>query len=94
MPDAWFALGVRENTENSVAAALVARGFEAWHPTHRVTKLTEVPLFPGCVFARMREHDRRAVLTTPGVHSILGGASGAEPVRDESIRSLRILVAA
>ena len=94
----WYALRVKPRHERASAAQLSARGAEVFAPLYvskrrwsdRVKQL-ELPLFPGYLFCRFRTEQRLAVLTTPGVASIVGFGSVPIPVSDEEIESVRAI---
>jgi transcription antitermination factor NusG len=95
----WFALAVRPRHEKAVARALRARQLEEFLPLsheRRVwsdrLKAVEFPLFAGYVFCRFGYPDRLVVLSTPGVNSIVGEASGNAHIRDEEITAIRGIV--
>jgi transcription antitermination factor NusG len=86
----WLALLVEPNHERAVATRLRRKGFEVYLPVRREQrrwsdriKETEVVIFPGYVFGRVRYADRMRVLNLPGVRSFV--CSGREPILvDES----------
>ena len=87
---AWFALAVRAKHERSIARLLESKGYETFVPlytkdTASKRKPTEIPLFPGVVFARFDMNRRLPVLVTPGVTNILG-----DDIPLSEIDSLRI----
>ena len=97
---AWYALRVRSNFEWAVNAVLTGREYEAFLPTYRTlrrwsdrTKEVEAPLFRGYTFCRFDASRRLPILTTPGVVSIIGSASGPIQVDEREIASVRAMVA-
>ena len=56
-------------------------------------KSVDLPLFPGYVFCRFDYEHRQAVLTTPGVSSIIGFDSAPAPVSDAEIERVQAIVA-
>jgi len=69
----WYALRVKSNFERTTIAMLSGKGFETYLPLYRQprrwsdrTTVTELPLFPGYVFARFDVNCRLPILTTPG----------------------------
>lgn len=95
----WFAVRVRPRCEKQVAEAIAAKGFEQFLPLHRERRQwsdrvveAQLPLFPGYVFSRMDVQKRMPILTTPGVVSIVGVGRTPQPVDDEEIGSLQLLV--
>ncbi len=100
--DRWYALTVAPRHEFRVQEGLASLGkVEAFLPTYqdkRVwsdrTKIIEVPLFAGYVFARFDSHAARMhVLRLGGVKSIVGFGSEPLPLPDAEIESVRALVA-
>jgi transcription antitermination factor NusG len=96
----WFALRVRPRREKVVADALRAKGYEEFLPLHEERRrwsdrvaIVEMPLFPGYVFCRFDVQHRLPILTTPGVLLVVGVGRTPQPIDDEEIVSLRILVA-
>lgn len=97
----WLALIVEPNHERTVATRLRKKGFEVYLPVRREQrrwsdriKETEVVIFPGYVFGRVKYADRMRVLNLPGVRSFV--CSGREPILvDESeIAAVRTLTEA
>ena len=99
--DKWYALHTRSNFEKRIVTELSAKGIENFLPCYdevhqwkdRKQKVS-VPLFPGYVFSRLDESSgaRLSVLRTAGVVRILGDSGGIEPVPDEQIEAIRILL--
>ena len=105
MPEAngtscWYAIRTRSRHEKLVRDRLAAQGIEQLLPT--VVRLSqwkdrkkeiEAPLFSGYCFARFSWPDRTAILTVSGVVEIVGGGSHPEPIPDEEIDAIRVLMA-
>jgi hypothetical protein len=96
----WYALRVKPRCEKAVADALAGKGYEEFLPLHRERRRwsdrvvsTELPLFPGYLFCRFDAQQRLPIVTTPGVMLVVSAAKVPQPVDDEEIASLRILVA-
>jgi transcription antitermination factor NusG len=96
---AWYALQVRSRKEHYVASQILGRGIECLLPTYKSsrkwsdrTKEIEQPLFPGYLFCRFDFHDRRPLITVPGVLQIVGNGRIATPVSDDEICALRLAV--
>lgn len=92
----WFAVRVRSNFERRVFTALSGKGYESFLPVYRSRrrwsdrmKGVEAALFPGYTFARFDPTRRLPILTTPGVVSIVGSASGPLAVSEDEIASVR-----
>jgi transcription antitermination factor NusG len=95
----WYALQVRSRKENYIASQIAGQGYECLLPTYRSirkwsdrVKEVEQPLFPGYLFCRFDIHDRRPLITTPGVLQIVGSGRTAIPVSDEEIHALQLVV--
>jgi len=100
-PDAaWYALYTRHQHEKTVAGQLVAKGFQVFLPLYSTVhrwkdrnKQLELPLYPGYVFLNDRLDRTLQILMTPGVHSIVGTASGPEPIPDHEIDAVKRVIA-
>jgi transcription antitermination factor NusG len=98
---AWFALSVKPQHERSTFNALTSKGLEALLPLYRARrywsdriKQLDSPLFPGYVFCRFAFDRRLAVLTTPGVTSVVGFGKTPSPVSDDEIAGILAVIAA
>jgi len=100
---AWFAAHLRPNTERLTESYLAGREVETFLPTYLTPRRGTGshdplvrPLFPGYIFVRLAPADPRrlAVLQAPGVVRLVGFGDHPAVVPDETIGSLRILVAA
>lgn len=96
----WFAVQVWTQRENRVNTILLQKGIETFLPTKRIwrrwcdrTQASDVPLFPGYVFAWFDPESRLPVLVTPKVQGIVGCGNVPAPVDDAEIEAIRILVA-
>lgn len=98
--DAWYAIRVRSNFENSVSDNLQGKGYNVFLPLYsgerlwsdRVKKVT-VSLFPGYLFCRFNVQDRLLpILTTPGVVAIVGSGKNPLPVDDHEIAGIHALL--
>ena len=94
----WFALFVRVNYEKRVSEALRSIGYEEFLPFCRSrrrwsdrTKEVQSPLFSGYVFCRIDLNRRLPILTTTGVHFIVGNGKVPVPVAEQEIENLRLL---
>jgi transcription antitermination factor NusG len=83
-----------------VAQSLRHRGLEDFLPLYNSlrrwsdrVKAVEFPLFPGYVFCRFDYERRCAVLSTPGVTSIVGFANLPTPVSEDEIAAVRTILA-
>ena len=75
----WFAAYTRYQHEKGVAEVLASKGFETFLPLYAVThrwkdrfKNLSLPLFPCYVFFRGSLARRIEILTTPGLHWLVG----------------------
>jgi transcription antitermination factor NusG len=96
----WFALTAKPRHEKSASRILSNKGLESFLPLYRArrqwtdrVKVVDLPLFPGYVFCRFDYERRLAVLTTPGVSSIIGFDNAPAPVSDEEIDRVQAIVA-
>jgi transcription antitermination factor NusG len=92
----WYAIYTCANREKRVAAHLAARGVEHYLPFYQSVRewsdrrvRLQLPLFPGYLFVHTSLADRLAVLTAPGVVSLVGVAGRPTPLAAELICSLR-----
>jgi transcription antitermination factor NusG len=93
---AWYVLYTRHQHEKAVAQNLLNKGFEALLPLYSTarqwkdrTKLISLPLFPCYVFLRGGLERRLAVMTTPGVHSIVSTAGQPTTIPYPEIEAIR-----
>ena len=85
----WHALYTRHQHEKVVAQALTGKGFEVFLPLYSAVrrwkdrqKELSLPLFPSYVFIRGGLDRMLNIVTTPGVHALVGwGAAGRGPGR-------------
>jgi transcription antitermination factor NusG len=93
----WFAASTTPRHEKHVSELLVERQIEAFLPLYRKARqwkksrpvVLELPLFPTYVFVRITRQARGAVLSLPGVHSIVGSSKDPWPIPDCDIEALR-----
>ena len=99
---AWYVLHTRSRFEQVVFDGLGRKSLEAFLPKMSVLskrrdrrKTIRVPLFPGYVFVKsdLNVHERLEIVKTVGVVRLVGNKDGPVPVPDESIDSLKIMVA-
>ena len=95
----WYAIRTRARHEKQVRDRLESQGIEQLLPT--VIKLSqwkdrkkkiEVPLFSCYCFARFAWPDRLAAQQTAGVVQIVGNGNGPEPIPDDEIDAIRMLM--
>ncbi len=93
----WFAAYTTPRHEKHVAEILAEREIETFLPLYRTVRqwkkscptLLELPLFPCYLFVRVRRSARGAVLSTPGVISIVGSPKEPWPLPHFEIEALR-----
>lgn len=95
----WYALYTRHQHEKCVHRILMGKGFEAFLPLYAAAhqwkdrvKRVSLPLFPCYVFLRGPLARWLPVLTTPGVHAVVG--YGGEPacISNAEIDAIRTVV--
>jgi transcription antitermination factor NusG len=95
----WYAVYTRHQHEKSVAENLAGRGLEVFLPAYEAIrqwgdrlKRLSLPLFPCYVFFRGNLENRVRVLSTPGVHSIVGFAGQPAVIESSEIEAIRVAV--
>ncbi len=95
----WYALRTRSRHEKIVRDQLIHQGIEPLLPTvKRLSqwkdrkKEVEVPLFSGYCFVRCNADQKLPVLKTVGVVDMVGGGQRPEPIPDEEISAIQILM--
>jgi len=100
-PAPWFAIHTYARHEKRVAGELAHKGLEVYLPLlvkrHQWSdrqKLVELPLFPCYAFARIKPsaEARVKVLQTGGVIGLVGAAGQGEPIPDNQIENVRMLL--
>jgi transcription antitermination factor NusG len=97
MPLQWYAAYTTPRHEKHVAELLAERDIETFLPIYRTVRqwkkrcptLLELPLFPCYLFVRVRRSARGAVLSMPGVLSIVGSPKEPWPLPHFEIEALR-----
>ncbi len=98
----WYVLHTRSRFEQVVFDGLEGKSLETFLPKITVMskrrdrrKKIRIPLFPGYVFVKsdLNAYERLEIVKTVGVVRIVGNKDGPISVPDESIDSLRIMVA-
>jgi transcription antitermination factor NusG len=99
MTFAWYALSVRPRHEKTSSLLLANKGLEVFNPLCRIQrrwsdrmKEVTIPLFAGYIFCRFGFERRMAVLTSPGITSIISTGKQPAPVPDEEIAGLQSIV--
>jgi transcription antitermination factor NusG len=95
----WYAVYTRHQHEKSVAENLLGRGLDVFLPVYEALrqwndrkKRLSLPLFPCYVFFRGNFERRAKVLSTPGVHSIVGFAGRPAAIQRCEIDAIRLAV--
>jgi transcription antitermination factor NusG len=99
----WYAVWTRSRQEKAAAARLRSIGIVHYLPLQSTVRhwsdrrqIIEVPLFPGYLFVQLdvRSGSKLEVLKSPGVVGFIGNSSGAAPIPEVQIDSIRkILIA-
>ena len=96
---AWYALYTRHQHEKHVAQALAGKGLEVFLPLYTAVhrwkdrdKKLSLPLFPCYVFLQSPIERWQPVLSTPGVHSVLGFAGKPAMISRAEIEAVRKVV--
>ena len=97
MSPRWFAVYTTPRHEKQVSESLTQRRIETFLPLYRTARhwqksrpvVLELPLFPTYVFVRITRQARGAVLSMPGVLSIVGSPREPWPLPDFEIEALR-----
>jgi transcription antitermination factor NusG len=100
MSQAWYAVRVRSNFEQTTATFLDSTGYKVFSPTYeerrqgydRIRRV-DVPLFPGYVFCHLDIEKRLPVLQAPGVLNIVGYGKDFIPVNEQEIEAVRVIAA-
>ena len=92
----WWAIHTLYHHEKLVAEMLTAKGIEVFLPLYDSLRqwrdrrmLLSLPLFPCYLFVRGRAHSRTPIVTTPGVHVILGNGDHPTIVPETEIQAIR-----
>lgn len=98
----WYVLHTRSRFERVVHEGLSKKTHEVFLPQVRVRSrrrdrriILDVPLFPGYVFIRsnLHPHHHLDILKTVGAVRLIGNKEVPVPVPDETVASLKIMVA-
>ena len=94
--DPWYAIRVKPNFEKTAAASLRGKGYTEFLPLYRSVrrwsdrnKITELPLFPGYIFARFDAAQRVPILATPGVLNLVGFGKTPVAVDEAELEAIR-----
>jgi transcriptional antiterminator NusG len=95
----WYACRTRARAEKQADRLLAGHGVESYLPLIEQErqwsdrkKRVALPLFPGYVFARFNLRMMHGILSMPSIVTILRTNGYPTPLRDEELRSVRILV--
>lgn len=95
----WYALYTRHQHEKTVARLLSAKGFETFLPLYDAVhrwkngvKQLSLPLFPCYVFLRGPLDRWLPILTTPGIHTVVGFGGEPAMVPHSEIEAVRRVV--
>jgi transcription elongation factor/antiterminator RfaH len=98
----WYVLHTRSRHESVVSEGLSKKSMEVFLPKIKVRStrrdrkaMIHIPLFPGYVFIKtdLHPHTHLEVVKTAGVVRLIGTQWGPVPVAEETIASLKIMVA-
>jgi len=92
----WWAVYTRHQHEKVVAASFASNGLDVFLPLYSAVrqwkdrkKHLSLPLFPCYVFLRSESESRVAVLSTPGVHSIVMMSGQPAVIPEVDIEAIR-----
>ena len=95
----WYAAYTRHQHEKVVAETLLGKGFEVFLPEYRAVhrwkdrrKELMLPLFPNYVFIKGGLDRMLHIVTTPGLHSLVGCGGRPESIPQEDMDAVRRLV--
>ena len=98
----WFALHTRSRFENVVNEGLIKKQMEVFLPKIKVKSkrrdrklMIRVPLFPGYLFVKtdLNPVEHIEILKTVGAVRLVGNSDGPVSISDETVGSLKIMVA-
>jgi transcription antitermination factor NusG len=97
--DGWYALYTRHQHEKRVHQILTGKGLDAFLPLYTTAhqwkdrvKRVSLPLFPCYVFLRGPFLHWLPVLTTPGIHSVVGFGGHPANISSSEIEAIRRVV--
>ncbi len=97
--NSWYALYTRHQHEKCVHQVLAGKGFESFLPLYTTAhqwkdrvKRVSLPLFPCYVFLRGPIVQWLPVLTTPGVHTVVGCGGQPASISSVEIEAIRTVV--
>ena len=98
----WYVVHTKSRHEKVVHDGLAKKSIEVYLPNvsvrskRRDRKVTiRVPLFPGYLFVKtdLHPHNHLEIVKTAGAVRLIGNKQGPLPVSDETVESLKIMVA-
>jgi len=96
---AWYAVHTRHQHEKNVARVLESKGLEVFLPLYAAihrwkdrNKRLLLPLFPCYLFVRNPEELWQPILSTPGVHSVVGFSKRPATIPWAELEAVRRLV--
>jgi transcription antitermination factor NusG len=97
----WFALKVRDRSEQIAMSGLLHKGYNPFAPTYMTrrvyrdrVKTFDAPVFPGYVFCQFDPVQKFVVLNSPAVNYIVQFGNVMTPVSANEIEAIRRAVAA
>ncbi|UCF95754.1 MAG: UpxY family transcription antiterminator [Desulfobacterales bacterium] len=99
----WYVLHTKSRFENVVNEGLLKKSVEVFLPKIKVRSkrrdrkaMIHIPLFPGYLFVKtdLYPATHLEIVKTAGAVRLIGSKDGPIPVPDETIESLKIMVAA
>ena len=100
---AWYVLHTKSRFENVVNEGLLKKSMDVFLPKIKVPSkrrdrklLIHVPLFPGYLFVKtdLNPYEHIEIVKTVGAVRLVGNKDGPIPVAQETVDSLKIMVAA
>jgi transcription antitermination factor NusG len=98
-PFPWYGIRTRSNCEKMAAELVDSKGYATFLPVYRLRRRwsdrvveTTPPLFPGYFFSRFDLSERVAILSTPGIVSIIGFANEPAPIPEVEIEAVQLLL--
>jgi transcription antitermination factor NusG len=95
----WYALYTRHQHEKTVASLLSSKDFEVFLPLYTSVRRRQdrmatllLPLFPGYIFVHTGLDRWLQIVTTPGVCTVVGFATGPAAIPVEEIDAVRRLI--
>ena len=95
----WYAVYTRHQHEKTIARLLEGKGFETFLPLYAAVhrwkngvKQLSLPLFPCYVFLRGPVNRWLPILTTPGIHTIVGFGGQPAMIPRSEIEAIRRVV--